>query len=46
MTTRKEITLEEAINKSGIPYDDFISGEFVRPKVEEKYLKLTKRFNV
>lgn len=46
MTMRNESTLDELIEMTGIDYDDFISGKFVRPKVESEYLKLRKRFNV
>ena len=46
MTMRKESTLEELIEMSGVDPDKFISTDYVKPKVESEYLKLRKRFNV
>ena len=43
-TSRKEITLEQAINMMGISVDEFTSGKLIQPKLEENCLALKKRF--
>ena len=44
ISLRKERTLKESVEGLGIDYDDFITGTFVYPEVEESSLKLKRRF--
>ena len=46
MTMRKESTLEEIIELSGVSYDDFVNSTLIRPKLEDRYVRTRKRFNV
>lgn len=46
ITSRKEKSLEESIESLGISLEDFISGKYAKPKIEENYLALKKRFKV
>ena len=44
ISLRKERTLKESVEGLGIDYDDFLTGTFVYPEVEESSLKLKRRF--
>lgn len=46
ITSRKECSLPEIIEKLGISVDEFVSGEYIKPKIESEYLSLKKRYNV
>lgn len=44
ISLRKERTLKESVEGLGVDYDDFLTGTFVYPEVEESSLKLKRRF--
>ena len=46
ITSRKECSLPEIIEKLGIRLEDFVSGELIKPKIAGEYLTLKKRYNV
>lgn len=45
ITSRKECSLEELIEKFGISTHDFIEGKYIKKKIQENNLALKKRFN-
>lgn len=46
ITSRKESSLVEIIEKLGISLEDFISGKYIKTKIENDNLVLKKRYNV
>lgn len=46
MMMRKESSLEELIDMSGIDYDDFVNSTLIKDKVEDRFTKTKKRFNL
>ena len=45
-TQRYEHTLDESIALLGISKEDFISGKYVLPKIEEEHMALKRRYNL
>ena len=46
MTSRKEATLQELIERLGFTLEEFETGKIIEPVVEENVLRLKKRFNI
>jgi hypothetical protein len=46
ITTRKESSLIQSIDKFGINREDFINGRYIKPRIKENYLALKKRYKV
>lgn len=44
ITSRKEMTFEDSIKTLGFSVDDFVSGKYVKPKLEKNVLELKKRY--
>ncbi len=46
MTMRKEISLEDAIEKTGFNREDFINGRYIKPRIKEDCLELKRRYKL
>ena len=46
ITTRKESTLTQSIDKMGFNREDFINGRYIKPQIKEDYMVLKKRYKL
>lgn len=46
MTSRKELSFEEAINTIGFSLEDFTNGRYVKPELKNNMLELKKRYKL
>ena len=46
ITSRKEASFEDIVEKTGLTVDEYISGEFIKDKVQDEILTLKRRYKV
>ena len=46
ITSRKEASLEEIIDLTGISFEDYLSGKIIKDRVQNNVIALKKKFKV